>query len=190
MTCYLVNSKQSHGNWNPPSNWTEPSAVLYQSFDSSDGFVLMEGTQAKSDSVQLVLGKVGYNFFRKIICVKSKNCKINHSTYWLTRHKYSIQQNTSFKPLNYILVAVWTASALTKLVWPFWPSKTCKNLSQTYSQYFLLFLMNILCWHEVTRTVLVIRWTMHGLCSKQRVNGLILEFTLKPVWPDQRHVTT
>ena len=75
MTCYLVPSKEWHGSWDPPSNWSGPSAVLYQSFDESDGFVLMEGTQATSDSVPLVLGKVGYNFFRKIVSVKSKTAK-------------------------------------------------------------------------------------------------------------------
>ena len=58
MTCYLGPSKQLHGSWDPPSNWTGPSAVFYQSFDSSDGFVLMEGTEATSDCVPLVSGKV------------------------------------------------------------------------------------------------------------------------------------
>ena len=62
----LVSSKQSNGSWIPPSDWTGPCPVLYQSFDSSDGFVLMEGTQATLDSVPLVSGKVSYiSFFRK-----------------------------------------------------------------------------------------------------------------------------
>ena len=42
-----------------PSEWTGPSAVLYMSFDSSDGLVLMEGNQsAVINSVPLVSGKV------------------------------------------------------------------------------------------------------------------------------------
>ena len=60
MDHYLVPSKQSDVNWTPPSNWTGPTAVLYQSFDSSDGFVLMEGTQTTSNSVPLMSGKVKY----------------------------------------------------------------------------------------------------------------------------------
>ena len=57
---YPVSGLQSNLNWNPPSSWTGPSAVLYQSFDSSDGFVLMERHQAASNSVPLVSGKVKY----------------------------------------------------------------------------------------------------------------------------------
>ena len=57
---YLVVSQQSDGSRIPPSSWTGSSAVLYQSFDSSDGFVMMEGTQAASNPVPLVSGKVGY----------------------------------------------------------------------------------------------------------------------------------
>ena len=63
VTCYLVSSQQSDGSWIPPSSWTGPSAVIYQNFDSSDGFGLMEGTQAASDSVPLVSGKVKYTRF-------------------------------------------------------------------------------------------------------------------------------
>ena len=37
--------KQSNGSSIPPSTWTEPHAVLYQGFDSSDCPILMEGTQ-------------------------------------------------------------------------------------------------------------------------------------------------
>ena len=56
----------SNGIWNPRSGWTGPSAVLYQSFDSSDGFVLMEGTQNASVPVPLVSGKVSYiSFFQE-----------------------------------------------------------------------------------------------------------------------------
>ena len=41
--------------------WTGPIAVLYQSFDNSDGFVLMEGIQqAAMNFVPLVPGEVGY----------------------------------------------------------------------------------------------------------------------------------
>ena len=66
--------KQSNGSWIPPPCWTGPCAVLYLSCDSSDGFVLMEGTQATLDSVALVSGKVEYIrfVFRKITSVKPK----------------------------------------------------------------------------------------------------------------------
>ena len=62
----------SAADWNPPSNWTGPSAVLYQSFDNSDGFILKEGTQNVSVPVPLVSGKVSYIrfVFRKIISIK------------------------------------------------------------------------------------------------------------------------
>ena len=56
----LVSGLQSNVNWTPPSNWTGPNAVFYQSFDSSDGLVLMEGTEPTSDCIPLVSGKVGY----------------------------------------------------------------------------------------------------------------------------------
>ena len=71
---YLVSGLQSNVNWIPPSDWTGPSAVLYQSFDSSDGFVLMEGTQpATMNCVPLVSGKVrNIRFvFKKITSMKS-----------------------------------------------------------------------------------------------------------------------
>ena len=45
--------------WIKPSEWTGPDAILYRSFDSSDGLVLMEGTEpAEINSVPLVAGKV------------------------------------------------------------------------------------------------------------------------------------
>ena len=51
----------SNGIWTPPSNWTGPGAILYQSFDSSDGLELMEGNQsAAMNSVPLVSGMVSY----------------------------------------------------------------------------------------------------------------------------------
>ena len=53
-TSFLV----TEGTWAAPSRWTGPPAVLYRSFDSSDGLVLMEGTEATLDSVTLVSGKV------------------------------------------------------------------------------------------------------------------------------------
>ena len=54
-------TKPSDGSWIPPPCWTGPIAVLYQSFDNSDGFVLMEGTQqAAMNFVPLVPGEVGY----------------------------------------------------------------------------------------------------------------------------------
>ena len=82
MRCYLVSSKQSDESWVPPPSWTGPSAVLYQSFDSSDGFVLVEGSQATSVPVPLVFGNVRYIgfVFRKIISVKSKTAVKNQST--------------------------------------------------------------------------------------------------------------
>ena len=56
----------SNGNRNLPSGWTGPSAVLYQSFDSSDGLFLKEGTQTASNPVPLVSGKVRYiSFFQE-----------------------------------------------------------------------------------------------------------------------------
>ena len=51
-------AKPSNGSWIPPPCWTGPSPILYQSFDSSDGFVLKEGTQNPSVPVPLVSGKV------------------------------------------------------------------------------------------------------------------------------------
>ena len=45
--------------WIQISGWTGPDAVLYWSFDSSDGLVLMEGTEATEiKPVPLVSGKV------------------------------------------------------------------------------------------------------------------------------------
>ena len=45
--------------WIRASGWTGPGAVLYRSFDSSDGLFLMEGTEAaETNSVLLVAGKV------------------------------------------------------------------------------------------------------------------------------------
>ena len=45
--------------WVQASGWTGPDAVLYQSFDSSDGLVLMEGTKvAEINCVPLLAGKV------------------------------------------------------------------------------------------------------------------------------------
>ena len=32
--------------WNPPCRWNGPEAAIYQSFDDSDGYVLMEGAVA------------------------------------------------------------------------------------------------------------------------------------------------
>ena len=55
---YLVSGLQSILNWIHSSGWTVPNAALYYSFDSLDGFVLMEGTQATLDFVPLVSGKV------------------------------------------------------------------------------------------------------------------------------------
>ena len=75
-------STTSNGNWNPPSNWTGPHAVLYQSFDSSDGIILKEGTQNASDPVPVVFGKVSYiSFFsRKITSMKLKSKIKSQST--------------------------------------------------------------------------------------------------------------
>ena len=43
--------------WFPPFGWTGPDTALYRSFDSSDGLVLMEGTQ-QMGPIPLVPGKV------------------------------------------------------------------------------------------------------------------------------------
>ena len=45
--------------WIPPNGWTGPDAAVYWSFDSSDGFVLMEGTKEKG-LVPLVTGQVNH----------------------------------------------------------------------------------------------------------------------------------
>ena len=56
------------GTWNQPSGWTGPPAVLYRSFDSLDGLVLMEGTEpAEINPVHLVSGKVNKVIAYKII---------------------------------------------------------------------------------------------------------------------------
>ena len=44
--------------WNVRNSWTGPNAVLYQSFDDSDGYVLMEGIQ-QMGCVPVISGKVG-----------------------------------------------------------------------------------------------------------------------------------
>ena len=80
MAPYVVFSKQSNVNWIPSSNWTGPSAVLYQSFDSSEGVILMEKTEpAAMNCVLLVSGKVKYiRFVFRTIRVKSKTAiKLN-----------------------------------------------------------------------------------------------------------------
>ena len=47
------------GTWNQPSGWTGSPAVLYRSFDNSDGLVLMERSEtADINPVPLVAGKV------------------------------------------------------------------------------------------------------------------------------------
>ena len=43
--------------WTQPPGWTGSNAVLYQSFDSSDGVVLKEGT-TKRDNIPRICGKV------------------------------------------------------------------------------------------------------------------------------------
>ena len=35
----------STGPWTPPCRWSGPDPAFYQSFDSLDGLVLMEGTE-------------------------------------------------------------------------------------------------------------------------------------------------
>ena len=75
---YLISGKHSDGSWISPSNWTGPCPVLYQSFDSSDGFVLMEGTQATLDNVPLVSGKVRHvRLFQKNNQYEIKQCSKN-----------------------------------------------------------------------------------------------------------------
>ena len=55
----VVSSELSNVTWTPPCGWTGPDAVLYQSFDSSEGFILMEGNQTTIRSIPLIAGKVG-----------------------------------------------------------------------------------------------------------------------------------
>ena len=76
--------------------------MLYQSFDSSDGFVLMEGTEAASNSVPLVSGKVGYIkfVFRKLMGEKSKTTSKTQSM------KIFKPLLSPFTPLNHIFVVV------------------------------------------------------------------------------------
>ena len=52
--------------------------MLYQSFDRSDGLVLMEGTEATSDCVPLVSGKVRYiRLFQKNNQYEIQKCNNN-----------------------------------------------------------------------------------------------------------------
>ena len=80
---------QSKNIWTPPINWTGPCAVLYQSFDSSYGFVLMEGTQAAAmNCVPLVSGKVSYiSIFQKNNQLELKSKIKSQSTSWLSGPK-------------------------------------------------------------------------------------------------------
>ena len=43
--------------WNVPTCWTGPKDVFYLNFDSSDGLVLMEGSE-EVNYTPLVIGKV------------------------------------------------------------------------------------------------------------------------------------
>ena len=54
---HLVNKPTSDEDWNPPSNWNGPEAVLYRHFDNSSDLAFMEGTQ-QIHIVPLVSGKV------------------------------------------------------------------------------------------------------------------------------------
>ena len=56
----LIESQQSEAiAWSRPPGWTGPDPVLYWSFDTLDGLVLMEGTQqADNNSFTLTDGKV------------------------------------------------------------------------------------------------------------------------------------
>ena len=71
---------QSKKNWTPPINWTGPCAVLYQSFDSSYGLVLMEGNQTTSDPVPLVSGKVKLLCFQENIQCETIKCNKTQTT--------------------------------------------------------------------------------------------------------------
>ena len=59
LSANLVDSTK----WTEPTCWTGPKAALYQSFDGSDGLVLMERLQEVSN-IPLVTGKV--NNLRKL----------------------------------------------------------------------------------------------------------------------------
>ena len=54
--------------WNKSPGWTGPEAVLYQSFDNSNGLVLWEGTQ-HIDEVPLVSGKVLLKYLLQNYCL-------------------------------------------------------------------------------------------------------------------------
>ena len=62
MFTLVVCSQTSNGLWNAPCEWTGPDAVLYESFDSSEGYVLMEGNAPSEMSISLVSGWVSYTF--------------------------------------------------------------------------------------------------------------------------------
>ena len=55
---YLFTLDPDPTTWNPPSCWTGPNAALHQSFDTSDGFVLMEGMNETTLQNSTVPGKV------------------------------------------------------------------------------------------------------------------------------------
>ena len=50
----------SSKTWKPPVNWTGPNAAIYWSFDSSDGFNLMEGSLETGGLVPIETGQVLY----------------------------------------------------------------------------------------------------------------------------------
>ena len=59
LTFFTALSEQSDEGCTPPNCWNDSTPVLYYSFDSSDGFILVEGTQ-QIGVVPLVEGKVRY----------------------------------------------------------------------------------------------------------------------------------
>ena len=63
---YSSGSIPDAGEWMQPIGWSGPEPVLYWSFDSLEGMVLMEGTE-QEDYDALTEGKVGHNNPRFIL---------------------------------------------------------------------------------------------------------------------------
>ena len=51
------------GFWNKPSDWSGPEPAFYESFDTSDGLILLEGNM-QTPEVPLVSGKVMVTILR------------------------------------------------------------------------------------------------------------------------------
>ena len=56
-TSLTVESEESDVFWDQPPEWAGPVPILYQSFDTSQNIILMEGTQQRN-LITLIAGKV------------------------------------------------------------------------------------------------------------------------------------